>query len=170
MHSICRLLIFSHSRAKRGVEAARVLFVEGGSEHVMWMGIDELKHVLAAHGPDKELQRALALYGMYSKNQYDCESPALYQRTPEYPYGDRVPRHIRMRRTVTTPVQLGGTWGMLMARLPPVAIIGTRVKAWTNVDGTVSAMFADGDKLALNAEDFHVLDWDAVVSNADDLA
>lgn len=170
MHSICRLLLFSHSRAKRGAEAARVLFVEEGCEHVMWMGIDELKHLLAAHGPHPELQRALALYGMYSKHQHECESPALYQRTPEYPYGDRVPKHIRMRRTVTTTMQPGGTWGVLPARLPPVAIIGMRVKAWTNVDGTVSAVLAEGDKLALNAGDFDVVDWDTVVSNAGDPA
>lgn len=170
MHSTCRLLIFSHSRAKRGVEAARILLITDGSEHVTWMGIDELKDLLAVHGPHKELQRALALYGMYSKDKCEYGSPALYQRTTEYPYGDHVPKRIRMRRTVTSALQPGGTWGMLSARLPAVAIIGMSVQAWTNVDGTVSAVVSGGEKLALNADDFEVLDWDVVISNADDAA
>lgn len=163
----CRLLIFSHARAKRGIGAARILIDVEGNESVVWMGMDDLERLLAPHGPHKELQRALALYGLYSKEKGQYDSPALYQRTPEYPYGDQIPRRIRMRRTVTSATQLEEASALLSARMPTVAIIGMDLPVWTNVDGTVSAVFPDGEKLALNAEDFDVLDWDAVKSNAD---
>jgi len=36
---------------------------------------------------------------MPTENQIDC--PALHQRSDSYPFGDRVPRTVRMLKTVT---------------------------------------------------------------------
>lgn len=86
----------------------------------------------------------------------DC--PALHSRSNGYPFGDRVPRTVRMLKTVTAdpmPV-LGYTY---IKGAVPTAVISQTFPAWTNKHGAVSALMPDGKSLGLKPGEFEVASW-----------
>lgn len=89
---------------------------------------------------------------MPTENKIDC--PALHKRSAGYPYGDRVPRTVRMLVTVTSDRVLGvepaGT---------PEAKEGHTYAAWTNSHGAVTAVMGDGQRLGLRPAEFEVDSW-----------
>lgn len=89
---------------------------------------------------------------MPTENKIDC--PALHKRFGGYPYGDRVPRTVRMLVTVTSDrildVEPAGT---------PEAKEGHTYAAWTNSHGAVTAVMGDGKRLGLRPAEFEVDSW-----------
>ncbi|WP_233456901.1 hypothetical protein [Pseudomonas monteilii] len=89
---------------------------------------------------------------MPTENKIDC--PAFHKRFGGYPYGDRVPRTVRMLVTVTSD------------RIPgvdpahtPEARAGQTYPAWTNSHGAVVAVMDDGARLGLRPAEFEVDSW-----------
>ena len=83
----------------------------------------------------------------------DC--PALHVRSAAYPFGDRVPRRVRMLRTVTPDFPERCALGDPF----PVAIMGMELSVWTNSHGAVCAVFPDGMNLGLRPDEFTVIRW-----------
>ena len=84
----------------------------------------------------------------------DC--PALHARHVDkgYPFGDRVPKTIRMTRPAATD------FPFLLKQDPVlVATTGQRFPAWTNSYGAVAAVFPDGKKLGVKPDEFEVVEW-----------
>lgn len=93
---------------------------------------------------------------MTMERQIDC--PALLHRAPGYPFGDRVPRTVRMVRTVTAdPMPLIGFTYITGA--VPTAVISQSFLAWTNSHGAVAAIMSDGQQLGLKPGEFEVSSW-----------
>ncbi|TFF13687.1 DUF4406 domain-containing protein [Pseudomonas sp. BCA14] len=93
---------------------------------------------------------------MPTENHIDC--PALHRRREFYPYGDRVPRTVRMLKTVTA--DLMPRIGLAYIRGEhPVAEAGHSYPAWTNSLGAVAAVMPDGSRLGLRKEEFEVDTW-----------
>ncbi|MGP5237465.1 DUF4406 domain-containing protein, partial [Pseudomonas helleri] len=83
---------------------------------------------------------------MSMEPQIDC--PALHNRAKGYPFGDRVPCTVRMVRTVTAdPMPVIG-YGYIKGDVP-TAVISQTFRVWTNSNGAVSAVMADGQRLGL---------------------
>lgn len=89
---------------------------------------------------------------MPTENKIDC--PALHKRMFGYPYGDRVPRTVRMLVTVTAE----RIPGVEMAN-PPKAKAGQTYPVWTNSYGAVVAVIGDGARLGLRPAEFEVESW-----------
>ncbi|QXE10700.1 DUF4406 domain-containing protein [Pseudomonas sp. AN-B15] len=91
---------------------------------------------------------------MPKENIIDC--PALHERSTSYPFGDRVPRTVRMLKAVTADpmpdyVYVNGDL--------PVANVGQSYVAWTNIYGAVAAVMPDGKRLGLRPTEFEVDTW-----------
>lgn len=86
----------------------------------------------------------------------DC--PALHARyiNKGYPFGDRVPKTVRLKRTVTTDTVPGMGF---ISKDPKVAVIGTTYPAWTNSYGAVAAVYPNGSTLGLKPGEFEVVEW-----------
>jgi hypothetical protein len=80
----------------------------------------------------------------------DC--PALHARytAKGYPFGDRVPKTVRLRCMVSSDLFMGD-W--LIARAMQ------EYPAWTNSYGAVSAVFPDGKKLGIKPDEFKIVAW-----------
>ncbi|WP_282366529.1 DUF4406 domain-containing protein [Pseudomonas sp. PS02290] len=86
----------------------------------------------------------------------DC--PALHSRSDGYPFGNRVPRTVRMVKTVTAdPMPVLG-YSYIKGAVP-TAVISQTFPAWTNKHGAVSAVMPDGQKLGLKCGEFEVASW-----------
>jgi hypothetical protein len=83
----------------------------------------------------------------------DC--PALHARAKDYPFGDRVPRTVRLKTTVTTDAIVR----LVSPEHVAVAPVGFTYPVWTNSYGAVSAVFPDGSKLGLKPHEFEIVDW-----------
>ncbi|MGP5284137.1 DUF4406 domain-containing protein [Pseudomonas helleri] len=93
---------------------------------------------------------------MSMEPQIDC--PALHNRAKGYPFGDRVPCTVRMVRTVTAdPMPVIG-YGYIKGDVP-TAVISQTFRVWTNSNGAVSAVMADGQRLGLKPGEFEVASW-----------
>jgi hypothetical protein len=88
--------------------------------------------------------------------QVDC--PALHVRKIDrgYPFGNRVPKTVRLTRTVTTDILPG--LGFISSN-PKVAVNSETFPAWTNSYGAVAAVFPDGETLGLKPGEFEVVEW-----------
>lgn len=93
---------------------------------------------------------------MPTENQIDC--PALHERSSSYPFGDRVPRTVRMLKTVT-PDPMPGIGLSYIKGEAPVAQVGQTYHVWTNSHGAVSAVMDDGTRLGLRPAEFEVDSW-----------
>lgn len=93
---------------------------------------------------------------MPTENRIDC--PALHKRSNSYPFGDRVPRTVRMLKTVTADpmpcIDLAYIKGDM-----PVATVGQSYPVWTNSHGAVAAVMLDGKHLGLRPAEFEVDTW-----------
>jgi hypothetical protein len=80
----------------------------------------------------------------------DC--PALHARyvAKGYPFGDRVPKTVRLRCTSSSDLFMGDWLVARAMREYPV---------WTNSYGAVSVVFPDGKKLGLKPDEFEVVAW-----------
>jgi hypothetical protein len=87
---------------------------------------------------------------MTTENKIDC--PALHKRSAAYPYGDRVPRTVRMLVTATAAP------GVELAHYPE-AKAGQTYRVWTNSHGAVVAVMDDGNRLGLRPAEFEVDTW-----------
>ncbi len=78
------------------------------------------------------------------------ECPALHVRHIDkgYPFGDRVPATIRMKRSVHSDFAWMDPNGV------PPAIVSQTFDAWTNSYGAVAAVFPDGRKLGVKPDEF----------------
>lgn len=160
-----RFIEFVQARARRGTEAARVAVTQDGTEELLWMSIPDLRANMAEFGPHPELVKALAAYGITEADGDDnqiVDCPALHQRSPGYPFGDRVPKKVRMLKTVTAdPMPVIG-FAFSAGGAPPIALIGMELDVWTNSHGGVCAVFRDGGKLGLKPDEFEVIAWHTV--------
>lgn len=93
---------------------------------------------------------------MPKENRIDC--PALHKRSNSYPFGDRVPRTVRMLETVT-PDPMPGIGLAYIKGDVPVAKIGRTYLVWTNSHGAVAAVMPDGGHLGLRPAEFEVDSW-----------
>jgi hypothetical protein len=84
----------------------------------------------------------------------DC--PALHKRATNdgYPFGNRVPKTIRMTQTVTSDFAF-----LLPNDHDQVAVASATYPAWTNSYGAVAAVFPDGRKLGVKPGEFEVVEW-----------
>lgn len=84
----------------------------------------------------------------------DC--PAIHVRAiaKGYPFGDKVPKTVRLRQTVTADYVPG--IGFLS---PAVAVYSATYPAWTNSYGAVAAVLADGKHLGLKPDEFEIVEW-----------
>lgn len=89
---------------------------------------------------------------MPTENKIDC--PAFHKRFGGYPYGDRVPRTVRMLVTVTSDRIPGVEPGYT-----PEARAGQTYPVWTNSHGAVTAVMEDGARLGLRPAEFEVDSW-----------
>lgn len=74
-----------------------------------------------------------------------------------YPFGDRVPKRVRMTKTVTSDFIPGTT--INGGDDPLVAINATTFAAWTNSYGAVAVHTPDGRKLGVKPDEFEVVEW-----------
>lgn len=86
----------------------------------------------------------------------DC--PAMYRREAGYPFGESVPKTVRLLRTIAAG-RAQGLILMLRGKQHPVAAVGTILPAWTNSFGAVSVVFPDGERLFVRPYDFEVVEW-----------
>ncbi|WP_323115424.1 hypothetical protein [Pseudomonas guariconensis] len=93
---------------------------------------------------------------MPTENKIDC--PALHQRSDIYPFGDRVPRTVRMLKTVTADPMPGIGLAYIKGDAP-VAKEGQTYPVWTNSHGAVTAVMEDGARLGLRPAEFEVDSW-----------
>lgn len=82
----------------------------------------------------------------------DC--PALHARGPGYPFGDRVPKTVRLKTTVSSDAIVAFAHGYSLSTPKECCY-----PAWTNSYGAVSAVLADGSKLGLYPREFEVVEW-----------
>jgi hypothetical protein len=153
---------FSMPRHARGVEAARILVRDCEGESLQWWGEDDLRHTVAEHGRHPALIRALAAYGKSLEREPSVgalECPALHARSSQYPYGDRVPKRIRMIKTVVPDLVVGAGIVLYENDLPQIALTGMTLQAWTHNSGAVAAVFPNGERLSLKKGDFEVIEW-----------
>ncbi|TCV51354.1 DUF4406 domain-containing protein [Pseudomonas sp. 460] len=93
---------------------------------------------------------------MTMEPQIDC--PALHHRGKGYPFGERVPRSVRMVKTVTAdPMPVIGF--AYITGAVPTAVISQTFNAWTNSQGAVAAVMPDGQRLGLKPGEFEVSSW-----------
>lgn len=93
---------------------------------------------------------------MPEEKRVDC--PALRMRSDSYPFGNRVPRTVRMLRTVTAdPMPV--TEFSYIKRDIPVATVDQIFKVWTNSHGAVAAVLPNGTRLGLRPEEFEIETW-----------
>ncbi|MEW5511960.1 hypothetical protein ABGT16_05005 [Pseudomonas asiatica] len=86
----------------------------------------------------------------------DC--PALHHRDENYPFGNRVPRTVRMVKTVLAdPMPVIG-YGYITGNVP-TAVISQSLPVWTNSYGAVAAIMPDGQRLGLKPDEFEVDTW-----------
>lgn len=93
---------------------------------------------------------------MTRENRIDC--PAMHKRSNNYPFGERVPRTVRMLKTVT-PDPMPGIGLAYIKGSVPIAIAGQSYHVWTNSHGAVSAVMPDGERLGLRPAEFEVDTW-----------
>ncbi|WP_367237231.1 hypothetical protein VXM67_17035 [Pseudomonas sp. Rh2] len=93
---------------------------------------------------------------MPTENKVDC--PALHKRSSSYPFGDRVPRTVRMLKTVTADPMPGIGLAYIKGDAP-VAKAGQTYPVWTNSHGAVTAIMEDGTRLGLRPAEFEVDTW-----------
>ncbi|MDD2108857.1 hypothetical protein [Pseudomonas asiatica] len=93
---------------------------------------------------------------MPTETTIDC--PALHQRSDSYPFGDRVPRTVRMLKTVTADPMPGIGLAYIKGDAP-VAKAGQTYPVWTNSHGAVTAVMEDGTRLGLRPAEFEVDSW-----------
>ncbi|WP_254806740.1 hypothetical protein [Pseudomonas syringae] len=93
---------------------------------------------------------------MSTETQIDC--PALRKRSNSYPFGDRVPRAVRMLKTVTADPMPGIGLAYIKGDAP-VAKAGQTYLVWTNSHGAVAAVMPDGSHLGLRPAEFEVDAW-----------
>lgn len=86
--------------------------------------------------------------------------PAMQKRCVDqgYPFGDRVPKRVRMLCTVTSDF-LPGTMISVAVGDPLVAVNQQTFPAWTNSYGAVAVHMPDGRKLGVKPDEFEVVDW-----------
>jgi hypothetical protein len=93
---------------------------------------------------------------MPTENRIDC--PALHKRSNSYPFGDRVPRTVRMLKTVTAdPMSCIGH--AYIKGDVPLATAGQSYLVWTNSHGAVAAVMPNGKHLGLRPAEFEVDCW-----------
>lgn len=92
----------------------------------------------------------------------DC--PALHVRRTDkgYPFGDRVPKTVRLTQTVTTDPIPETAIFVSHPHPPMIAINSTTYPAWTNSYGAACAVFPDGKRLGLKPDEFEVVEWHAL--------
>ncbi|MBB3273378.1 MULTISPECIES: hypothetical protein [Pseudomonas] len=93
---------------------------------------------------------------MPTENKIDY--PALHQRSDIYSFGDRVPRTVRMLKTVTAD-PMPGIGIAYVEGAAPVAKEGQTYPVWTNSHGAVTAVMQDGTRLGLRPAEFEVDSW-----------
>ncbi|MCK9394264.1 MAG: hypothetical protein M0Q44_01570 [Methylobacter sp.] len=91
----------------------------------------------------------------------DC--PALHEKGEGYPFGDKVPKKVRLLRRVTTDPNFLG-----VAEIEPpessdviykTAEFDQVLPCWTNKFGAVAVVFEDGQKLWAKPHEFEVVEW-----------
>ncbi|NEX60204.1 hypothetical protein [Noviherbaspirillum galbum] len=157
-----RFTHFSASRRAQEMDAARVLVIDCEGESLQWWSEADLRHAIAEHGRHPALIRALSAYGATIEREpntdvVDC--PAIHERTSSYPHGRRVPKRIRMIKTVVPELVVGVGIVLFENDMPQIAVTGMTLEAWTNSDGTVAGVFPNREMLALKAGDFTVTEW-----------
>ncbi|WP_238347317.1 hypothetical protein [Pseudomonas taiwanensis] len=90
--------------------------------------------------------------------EYKIDCPALHKRSSSYPFGDRVPRTVRMLKTVTADPMPGIGLAYIKGNAP-VAKAGQTYPVWTNSHGAVTAVMGDGVRLGLRPAEFEVDSW-----------
>ncbi|MEE6442787.1 MULTISPECIES: hypothetical protein [Pseudomonas] len=100
---------------------------------------------------------------MTTENQIDC--PALHKRSSCYPFGDRVPRTVRMLKTVTADPMPGIGLAYIKGDAP-VAKAGQTYPVWTNSHGAVTAVMEDGTRLGIRPAEFEVDSWHHLAGEA----
>lgn len=93
---------------------------------------------------------------MPTENKIDC--PALHKRSESYPFGNQVPRTVRMLKTVTADPMPGIGLAYIKGNAP-VAKAGQTYPVWTNSHGAVTAVMEDGTRLGLRPAEFEVESW-----------
>ncbi|RON88472.1 DUF4406 domain-containing protein [Pseudomonas fluorescens] len=93
---------------------------------------------------------------MPTENTIDC--PALHKRSKSYPFGDRVPRTVKMFTTVTAD-PMPGVASALLQGDAPICREGEIFSVWTNSHGAVAAVLPNGKHLGLRPAEFEVDTW-----------
>jgi hypothetical protein len=93
---------------------------------------------------------------MPTENRIDC--PALHKRSKSYPFGERVPRTVRMLKTVTADPMPCIGFAYIKGDVP-VATVGQSYLVWTNSHGAVAAVLPNGKHLGLRPAEFEVDTW-----------
>lgn len=75
-----------------------------------------------------------------------------------YPFGNQVPKRVRMTRTVMSDFLPGTT--INVADGPPLVAVNSQTfDAWTNSYGAVAVYMPDGRKLGVKPDEFEVVEW-----------
>lgn len=125
------------------------------------MSHQEEKHPLDLATPDRSKVKT-ATYPTAGNSPVSTEPhidcPALRKRSSSYPFGDRVPRAVRMLTTVTADPMPGIGLAYIKGDAP-VAKAGQSYLVWTNSHGAVAAVMPDGSHLGLRPAEFEVDAW-----------
>ncbi|CRM19804.1 hypothetical protein [Pseudomonas sp. 31 R 17] len=82
----------------------------------------------------------------------------MHKRSNSYPFGERVPRTVRMLKTVT-PDPMPGIGLACIKGSVPITLAGQSYHVWTKSHGAISAVMPDGERLGLRPADFEVDTW-----------
>ena len=93
---------------------------------------------------------------MPTENIVDCL--ALHKRSKNYPFGDRIPRTVKMFTTVTADPMPGMASALLQGD-GPICHEGQIFPVWTNSHGAVAVVLPDGKHLGLRPSEFEVDTW-----------
>ncbi len=91
------------------------------------------------------------------ENIIDC--PALHEKSKLYPFGDRVPKKVKMLKTaMSDPVPLFMQLHKREPIKPLVASCDSTLDCWTNKHGAV-AVLINGEKLGVKPDEFEIIEW-----------
>lgn len=86
----------------------------------------------------------------------DCPALRVRHIAKGYPFGDKVPKTVRLTKFTMTDFLPG--IGFISAE-PLVAHRGSILPAWTNSYGAVAAVYPNGKTLGLKPDEFEVVEW-----------
>ncbi|NEX62182.1 hypothetical protein [Noviherbaspirillum galbum] len=160
-----RFMQFSAERAARHEKAVRLLILDCAGDIEVWLGRDDLERHVARYGHRPAFTKGIAAYGKYAAPDAASSAgtpavvPVSMKQAPSASSKPRVPRRIRMKKTVIRKVTSGATRISSDDDAPYIAMAGMTLLAALNAEGDIAAVFEGGKRFYVRPEEFDVIEW-----------